>query len=87
MSAKHRSIDPFPCEVCGLVLADYEGLQEHILKHHKPQKVNCHYCENTVEDNEALQNHMIEMHPDVVIVHTMAKQVDQLTDDSASFDA
>ena len=71
----HTTSEPFPCELCGLVLADFSLLQEHQRNFHEVEAVNCRYCEYAVKNKEALEEHMIEHHEQIVILHTMATQV------------
>ena len=72
--------EPFPCEKCGLVLANFNHLQDHVNNHHPSGEVNCQYCDFCGGSEEILQSHMLESHTDVVILHTMAKQVEDFKD-------
>ena len=72
----HKMPAPFPCDLCGLVLANYLLLQNHVINEHTPTVISCQYCEFTTDDKETLQTHMIENHEEVVVLYTMAKQVD-----------
>ena len=72
----HTMPEPFPCDLCGLVLANYLLLQNHVINEHTPTVISCQYCEFTTDDKETLQTHMIENHEEVVVLYTMAKQVD-----------
>ena len=83
ISAKHKNpsqIEPFPCESCGLVLVNFERLQEHYITYHPSMAVTCHHCEVEVRDSEELKQHIIDKHEEVFILHTIAKQVEQLSD-------
>ena len=80
ITSKHTQQEPFPCEFCGLVLANYPLLEQHVDKIHVPACVQCNYCELKAKTQEDLQNHVIEMHPEVVVLFTMAKQVDSFKD-------
>ena len=77
---------PFSCEICGLVLANFNLLQEHVAHLHKTTSEHCKYCDHTVENREALQTHLIEAHEELVILHTMANQVNQLDDGAKHFE-
>ena len=86
--AKHVTLssgEPFPCEMCGSVVATFELLQEHMSNHKTPRTIACKYCDVSSRDQKAFQEHMIESHEEYVILHTMAKQVDNLSDNSESF--
>ena len=73
-------VEPFPCEICGLVFGEFSSLQTHMITHHRNQVKSCHYCQFTAKDEDDLQEHMIENHENIVILHTMAKQVDEMKD-------
>ena len=83
---KTKLVEPFPCEACGLMLASFNLLQEHVGIHHSPVPQSCQQCDKTFKDKEDLGVHMIECHQEVVIFHTMAKQVDDLTDKFENFE-
>ena len=88
VKTKHENpsaIEPFPCEVCGLVLANFNLLQQHV-KEHTSVKFNCQYCDFTTGDQESLQRHMVESHEEIAILCNMAKQVDKLSDGFASLE-
>ena len=80
------SSEPFPCEQCGLVLANFFLLQDHMNTHHTPTIMPCQYCEFAAKDTESLQNHMIEFHEEIVAFYTMAKQMEGLTNNLASLE-
>ena len=77
--SKHK-VEPFPCEFCGLVLANFRLLKEHVQSNHTSQYVSCKYCDITCVNQEELKEHMISEHEDVVIWHTMAVQVNEMTE-------
>ena len=82
---KPSAIEPFPCEVCGLVVANFNLLQQH-MKEHTPVEFNCQYCDFMAGDQESIQYHMFESHNEIAILCNMAKQVDKLTDGFESFE-
>ena len=47
---------------------------------HPSLKESCNYCEFECSDNEGLQCHMIDIHGEIVILHTMGKQVNELSE-------
>ena len=54
------------------------------MKHRKPE--SCQYCEYDANDKEELQDHTIEVHEEFVILHTMAQQVNNITDSFILFE-
>jgi hypothetical protein len=88
IQTKHENpspIEPFPCDLCGLVLANFNLLQQHV-KEHTPVKFSCQYCDSTEGNQESLQCHMIKAHNEIAILCNMAKPMDKLTDNFASFE-
>ena len=67
--------ESFSCNQCGLVLATFNFLQNHVTRHHT---TNCRYCEYKGKSDDELECHMVEAHEDVIILHSIAKQVDTL---------
>ena len=80
------SIETVPYNECGLVMATFSLLQEHIRSHQTLLDINCQHCDFVAQEEGLLQGHMIEYHREIVILHTMAKQVDDLADGFASFE-
>ena len=56
------------------------------MKEHTPVKFSCQYCDSTEGNQESLQCHMIKAHNEIAILCNMAKRVDKLTDNFASFE-
>ena len=52
--------------------------------YHKEKPDTCQYCHFEASENNYLQDHMIQAHAEIVILHTMAKQVDDMTDNAVS---
>ena len=71
--------EPFPCELCGLVIATFELLQQHMNTHNLESWEKCRYCNFTVKDKQSLEDHMISVHEDIVILHSLARQLDKLS--------
>ena len=86
---KHRNskhnYEPFPCELCGLVLANFTVLQEHVsaIHTHKP----CRFCNFQATSKEDMETHYVEVHEEYVILHTMAKEVNEIHDKLSTFEA
>ena len=77
----HPQIEPFPCEWCGLYFLSFGLLEQHVQnfhQQHKPER--CHYCSETFITVEELQSHMRGEHEEIVILCTMARQVDDMND-------
>ena len=74
-------IDPFPCEWCGLYFSTFGLLEEHVQNYHRQQTLeHCHYCSEVFGTLEDLQSHMRAGHEEVVILCTVARQVDNMND-------
>ena len=81
MKSKHGKTNaPFPCETCGLVVANHHLLEEHMNICLPSMKETCHYCEFECSDKDGLQSHMLDIHGEKVILHTMGKQVNELNE-------
>ena len=78
-------IEPFPCELCGLVLANFTLLQKHITSVHSQTHESCPYCNFQALNKEDMQTHYIEAHEEYVILHTMAKQVNDMSEEFPTF--
>ena len=74
--APDNMAEPFPCSECNLVFATFNLLVKHMANH----TPNCRYCDYKTRNNEELENHMIAEHEDVIIVHSMAKEVTEIKD-------
>lgn len=73
--------EPFPCEMCGLCFSNFSLLQEHAVTYHRATKMeDCHYCDQTYPDGDQLKSHMMKEHEEIVILCTMAQQVNDITD-------
>ena len=87
MCTNHEvSPEPFPCEICGLVLATFDLLKQHTTSCHTETKKTCKYCDYTTDTKEDQMEHLIKEHEDVVILHTTACQVDTMTNKLESLD-
>ena len=64
-----------------IVLVNFNLIKEHSeADHGATAPVLCQQCGKKFTNKETHQSHMIENHKDAAIFHTMAKQVDDLTD-------
>ena len=82
-----HNIEPFPCEICGLVLADFLLLQEHMKQIHSQTYETCPCCNFPVLNEEEMQTHLTEEHKEYVMLHTMAKQVNDFSKVFPAFQA
>ena len=55
-------------------------LKKHEKTVHEEKPVHCEHCNFTCNTKESLEEHHLKAHPQIVIFHTMAKQVDYITD-------
>ena len=78
--------EPFPCEKCGLVLANFTLLQEHINAQQKSVYFQCRFCDYFSENVEKHEEHIIQYHEEFVILHTMAKQVNVMDDKFSDYE-
>ena len=74
-----QQLQSFPCEFCGLDLTNFQLLQEHVSTAHVTCLSNCNYCSFTTNTDDQLQIHMTDEHTDIAILHTVARQVNELT--------
>ena len=75
LSEQPQQMESFSCNQCGLALATSNLLQIHVTRHHT---MKCRYCEFKAKSYGELEGHMCEVHEDVIILHSMAKQLDTL---------
>ena len=81
------------CDYCHLVVDNDVLLREHLMNNHSTVKTastdtieeSCEYCEFKANSKESIREHMVTNHENVVIMHTMAAQVDRMTDDMENF--
>ena len=69
-----HEIEPFPCEVCRLVLANFTLLKEHMSQVHTSLQ-GCRYCSFTSTSKDDFETHLVENHGDNIILHSMATEV------------
>ena len=88
IGAEHRPTRKdvsFPCQWCGLHFPNLSLLQDHTIKHHTTKPDHCQYCEKTFKSKDDLELHMDESHEEVVLLFTMARQVNVLTGEVAKY--
>ena len=72
---KPKQIEPFPCQICGLVFVDFTLLQEHVKQVHTVEEHSCKFCKFSTSNRDDIQSHLIDEHEEFVILHTMATEV------------
>ena len=72
------------CDQCQYFAEDVSTFVRHIRNMHTAE--HCQYCEFVAKDRENLQSHMIMEHEEFVILHTMAKQVNDMSDNFEGFE-
>ena len=66
------------CDQCSFVAADVTAIILHVRNDHTEEP--CQYCEHVANDREGLKDHMYETHGEVVMIHTMAQQINTLSE-------
>ena len=72
------------CDQCTFIASDVSALVVHIRNDHT--KEQCQYCDHEAMDRDCLKDHMYEEHAEVVMVHTMAEQMNQVSENFAAFE-
>ena len=72
------------CDQCSFVAVDVQAIQIHIQNDHKEE--HCQYCEHVANDRDELKDHMYEKHEDVIMVHTMAQQMNHISESFSLFE-
>ena len=80
INSKHGPVESVLCEVCDQVFPSGSFLQNHIQAVHTKKEEKCGYCENSFKSREDLRSHMEEAHEEIVVLCTMAQQVNSLSD-------
>ena len=76
--SEHDKQEPFPCQMCGLVLANFVLLQEHVEQVHTPVRYSCNFCNFSTSTKEDVQSHLNDDHEEFIILHNMAAQVNDV---------
>ena len=79
MHTTKSSIEPFPCDKCGLVLATFPLLQSHSMEHQKSVELKCKFCDYVSNTENAIHDHLVEAHEEYVLLHSMSKQMDDMS--------
>ena len=76
--ARKHNVKTFPCDICGLVFANFIFLQEHRIAIHKDE--SCRYCDYRAKNKEDLEEHLVYQHEEYIILHSIAKEVDKINE-------
>lgn len=72
------------CDQCHFMAVDTSTMGAHTRTEHS--KVSCHICDHRAVNEEKLKDHMYNIHPEVVMIHTMAKQMNIMSDKIEEFE-
>ena len=75
------------CDQYAFIAEDVSAMMAYIEDHHNHGRVNCHVCNHEAPNSDDLKTHMYEIHPEVVMIYTMAQQVNSISDDFTGFEA
>ena len=78
---------PSQCHLCGLSLASKNILREHVDQYHSETSTSCNYCNFVANNDDILKSHMYDCHSEIVIIHTVAQQIDNIHESSREFEA
>ena len=74
----------YSCESCTYESQRLSELKTHVDKHHR--KRNCDYCNELFLNESTLKDHVYEKHPEIIMFHTIAGQVNDMADKCETFD-
>ena len=66
------------CDQCSHIAEDVAMFIKHIRDMHTAEQ--CRYCDYRAKDKEDLQTHLVKDHEDMIILHSMAKQFDHISE-------
>ena len=72
------------CDQCEFIAEDISVYVKHLITEHA--KEQCQFCEHVSSNKEGLRNHMYEKHEEVVIMHTMAQQINNVSESFELFE-
>ena len=67
------------CDQCEFVTQDIPSFIKHIRTGHDEKAIACQYCGLPVKNKEELLNHVYDNHAEIVLIHTMAKQINDIS--------
>ena len=84
--SKARSMrEEIKCDQCDFVGEDIPSFIKHIRSGHTEKTIGCQYCNHLVESRDELMDHMYEHHAEIVMIHTTAKQVNDMSEKFETF--
>ena len=72
------------CDQCEFITRHIPVMITHIRTEHG--KVPCDYCKVFAKNEEDLKMHVLEKHPEIVMIHNMAQQMNYVNQNVASFE-
>ena len=78
--------DTAKCETCVKTFINVQELNEHKLKEHVEGYFKCDYCQQSFDDESAHKDHMLNRHEEIVVMYTMAKQIDVMEEKLVKFE-
>ena len=78
------------CQNCPFSADDLNVLLQHVFDEHKSgateeknsaNMIKCNHCDLSFSDNLSLETHTFERHPEIIMIHTMANQVNTLSEE------
>jgi hypothetical protein len=72
------------CDQCSYVAEDVAEFVKHIRYVHTAE--HCRYCVYRAKDKEDLQTHLVNDHEDMIILHSMAQQVEVINEKFENFE-
>ena len=67
------------CDQCAFAAENIPSFISHIRAGHTYEGESCQYCEHIAQDKNKLKDHMYDNHAEVVMIHTMAKQMNDVS--------
>ena len=77
------SKNTYNCTECDLMYESGGELADHVKSIHS--FVKCDYCERSLQNQEKLNEHVFDNHKEVIMIHTMASQINELSEDLTQF--
>ena len=72
------------CDQCSFDAVDVQALLIHVQNDHTEEP--CQHCDYVANDRDNLKDHMYEKHENVIMVHTMAQQMNQISESFSLFE-
>ena len=79
-SKTEAKVEKIKCDQCDFVAEESKTFIKHIRTGHSDPTIACQYCDHFVANKDDLMNHMYDNHAEVIMIHTMAKQVNDMSE-------